>query len=991
MKADFINCRFEGAVTDIFEGTARDCFFDSTVTLNEQRTCLDNCKIVGALVINGFDCTIKDTMTRSTVTINAAITGTKISNLVHSGVLTDNGTGTEIDKFTRKLDETVFDSNLVEMGGVAQSAIDLKDLADEGYDPATNKLEGVKLVDTTTANTDMRGTDSAALAASFSFTGGNVHSHTKVQDDLALTDQQKLDVNAQADLALTDYDSGSGVAKENSVLSIQNNTRFVASVPSWVLIPTSAENVYKITALLYDTAGNMEDPDSVDGAPQIGLDLDLADGSDKNALVFDDFALTTPATVSPTFTGHVKMVKDAVGRFSTFVKIPSTETPDQFKFQFRLQENSVDLFYTRTTISVDSAPGSTTLADNATNKDIIAEAMKERDVSTTTAVSGSVFKDTNDNIDANETKIDTVDTVVDAIKLKTDALPADPASETNVDANETKIDAVKGDTAAIKLKTDALPADPASESNVDANEAKIDIVDTVVDAIKLKTDALPVDPASETNVDANEAKLDIIDTVVDAIKVETDKIPDILLSLAGKHYYVNSTSGSGANKGDFAAPFEKPSEAKAVVKAGDWVHIIDSATVIADGVVDWPVFVNIIQESNDDLVNFWTPAADAYLWKFQGGCQIIRIKAKNVSSKPDIIYSETGSLGKNSYVEDTCALSRIRMELGFAHSVVFKGASEITTVDWNSALMNHLVTDDTNIQNGIGDFIGVNLNLSGGTFACPGPITFGSLFVDDVRIPTDFDLTGVSGSGGNGGTISKSTIEGNLTGGGAGGGGNKGTVEVTETHIHGNVDTGRPATDDLFMNIGVGCTVKGNVTMRGRNVLAADTVDGNVTVSAEATGVTMYGTRIRGTITVTAGATNTFYDWVVHNGLTDAEASSKAGPNVYDWDDPPMGEDWTDTERKQIRHRLDLDGVQTVPTSGGTGKLTDLLVDTAFLKKLWKNKREFVKTAGEFFLVFYDDDDTTPILSSKVEKFGTGPIGELLGTTTPSIREKSTV
>jgi len=49
--------------------------------------------------------------------------------------------------------------------GDAQSAADLQDFADAGYDPATNKVQGVLLVDTTTTNSDMRGTDSAALAA----------------------------------------------------------------------------------------------------------------------------------------------------------------------------------------------------------------------------------------------------------------------------------------------------------------------------------------------------------------------------------------------------------------------------------------------------------------------------------------------------------------------------------------------------------------------------------------------------------------------------------------------------------------------------------------------------------------------------------------------------------------------------------------------------------------------------------------------------------
>ena len=56
-------------------------------------------------------------------------------------------------------------SNLEAMNNVAQSALDLKDFADEGYSPATNKVQGVVLVDACTANSDMVGTDSAALAS----------------------------------------------------------------------------------------------------------------------------------------------------------------------------------------------------------------------------------------------------------------------------------------------------------------------------------------------------------------------------------------------------------------------------------------------------------------------------------------------------------------------------------------------------------------------------------------------------------------------------------------------------------------------------------------------------------------------------------------------------------------------------------------------------------------------------------------------------------
>ena len=56
-------------------------------------------------------------------------------------------------------------TNLSAISNDAQSVTDLKDLIDTGYDPSTHKVQGVVLTDTTTTNTDMRGTDSAALAS----------------------------------------------------------------------------------------------------------------------------------------------------------------------------------------------------------------------------------------------------------------------------------------------------------------------------------------------------------------------------------------------------------------------------------------------------------------------------------------------------------------------------------------------------------------------------------------------------------------------------------------------------------------------------------------------------------------------------------------------------------------------------------------------------------------------------------------------------------
>ncbi len=57
------------------------------------------------------------------------------------------------------------DTSVSALDDDAQSLTDLKDFADDGYDPATDKVQGVVLVDTTTLNSDMRGTENAALAS----------------------------------------------------------------------------------------------------------------------------------------------------------------------------------------------------------------------------------------------------------------------------------------------------------------------------------------------------------------------------------------------------------------------------------------------------------------------------------------------------------------------------------------------------------------------------------------------------------------------------------------------------------------------------------------------------------------------------------------------------------------------------------------------------------------------------------------------------------
>jgi hypothetical protein len=96
------------------------------------------------------------------------------------------------------------DVDMVAIGGDAQSATDLKDFADAGYDPATNKVQGVVLVDTTTTNSDMRGTDSAALATHWTSTRAGYVDKLNVSGTIAHSDAAntyKADVSSLATAA----------------------------------------------------------------------------------------------------------------------------------------------------------------------------------------------------------------------------------------------------------------------------------------------------------------------------------------------------------------------------------------------------------------------------------------------------------------------------------------------------------------------------------------------------------------------------------------------------------------------------------------------------------------------------------------------------------------------------------------------------------------------------------------------------------------------
>ena len=130
-------------------------------------------------------------------------------------------------------------------------------------------------------------------------------------------------------------------------------------------------------------------------------------------------------------------------------------------------------------------------------------------VSEVKAETATIVADTNE-LQTDLTNGGRLDLLIDAIKAKTDNLPADPADDSDIDA---QLAAIKAETALIV--EDTATTIPATLATI---EGKIDTADTVVDAIKAKTDNLPTDPADDSDIDTAIAA---VKTVVDAILVDT--------------------------------------------------------------------------------------------------------------------------------------------------------------------------------------------------------------------------------------------------------------------------------------------------------------------------------------------------------------------------------------------------------------------------------------------------------------------------------------
>lgn len=131
--------------------------------------------------------------------------------------------------------------DLTHIGGGAQSATDLKDFADDGYDPATNKVQGVVLVDTITTytgDTPQTGDSFARIGVTGSgLTSLATQASVNTVDDLL--DTEIAAIKAKTDNLPTDPADASDIAASFATIAGYIDTEIAAIKVKTDLIPAA--------------------------------------------------------------------------------------------------------------------------------------------------------------------------------------------------------------------------------------------------------------------------------------------------------------------------------------------------------------------------------------------------------------------------------------------------------------------------------------------------------------------------------------------------------------------------------------------------------------------------------------------------------------------------------------------------------------------------------------------------------------------------------
>ena len=134
-----------------------------------------------------------------------------------------------------------------------------------------------------------------------------------------------------------------------AVTAVQNNTRFTAAVPAYLSKPDAGNEAYRISSNLYDTVGNMEDPDNA----EVIIRLVKDDGTFITATLYKENGLAnaldnaTNLVTFPAADGWRALERDAAGKFFCFVKVANDAAEESLTVEFGWEEAAVAIYQTR--------------------------------------------------------------------------------------------------------------------------------------------------------------------------------------------------------------------------------------------------------------------------------------------------------------------------------------------------------------------------------------------------------------------------------------------------------------------------------------------------------------------------------------------------------------------------------------------------------------------------------------------------------------------
>jgi hypothetical protein len=147
---------------------------------------------------------------RAAVGLGSANLDTQLADLPTNAELA-TALGTADDAVLAAINDLPTNSELATALGTADDAVLLAIAALKNFDPDTDVVAHVTLVDTTTTNTDMRGTNNAATATNLATTDGKVDDIKAKTDSLTFTKTGEVDANVQSINGTTVNGDGSSI------------------------------------------------------------------------------------------------------------------------------------------------------------------------------------------------------------------------------------------------------------------------------------------------------------------------------------------------------------------------------------------------------------------------------------------------------------------------------------------------------------------------------------------------------------------------------------------------------------------------------------------------------------------------------------------------------------------------------------------------------------------------------------------------------------